>query len=150
MKTNYDVLLEKLKNVSEYTFKPFIHLNRQSVKNRIKSLRIKSTVTVLPNSQFSSTRISSLSLQGKKTWMSIKDVKQKKAQLFKKTSNDLPDEVFLAEDYMKILKLTPCKQFYKKPQHPIRCRLRKEKQDIQPPSPCTIHIQTQIYEEEEF
>jgi hypothetical protein len=82
--------------------------------------------------------------------MSIKDIKKKKASLFKKTSTNLSDELFLAEDYVKILKLTPCKQFYKKPKYSIKFRSRKEKQDIQPPSPIAIHIQTQIYEEEEF
>ena len=148
MKPNHDVLLERLKTVSEYSFRPLYHLNQHLGISKLKSLRIKSTEAVLPKSQFSCTRISSLSLQGKKTCMSSKDVKKKKSHLFKKVSNELSDEVFLAEDFVKILKLTPCKQSFKKPADSFRCRLRKTKPEIRSSFTNTVHIQTQIFEED--
>lgn len=80
--------------------------------------------------------------------MSSKDVKKKKSHLFKKVSNELSDEVFLAEDFVKILKLTPCKQSFKKPADSFRCRLRKTKPEIRSSFTNTVHIQTQIFEED--
>jgi pentose-5-phosphate-3-epimerase len=145
MKGN-DALLERLSTVSNLALKPNYVLRRTGKQE--KPERVKSSEAIYEKKiTFCSPCHFSSSLHAQKNVKSLRSVGKKIGLWPKVNGFQKCDEFFLAQDFVKVLKLTPCKNV-KSFKDSFRCRLRREGKVTRSSLTNTIEIQTSGLEDE--